>query len=167
MKEKRNSDLEPILYSYFEGKKTVLDLGCGTMQHTREFISGRAVIGVDIWGRYRKPVEEAGAHFVKGSVLAYYRDSRWFDLVLMLDCLEHLEEVEAREMLHYWSNLDWTSPLVIYTTDGYEEQGPNDLLGNGMNPYQAHRCGFAAEELQDYGFTVHRVHEGLLATLNA
>lgn len=165
------------LAEFFTGDvKTVLDLGCGTMQHTRPYIEGRFVVGIDAYPGYCAPCAEAGAsHFfwqnLDGTGAQYPWWSPPWDLVLCLDVLEHMDKGDAEQVLMDFDEMRATGrakQVVLFTTDGFKEQDANDSLGHGMNPYQKHKCGFTKPELEAYGFTVQKWGEskndyGLLA----
>lgn len=156
--------------------KTVLDLGCGTMQHTRPYIEGRFVVGIDAYPGYCAPCAEAGAARFFWQTVEFGLDrypwwSQKWDLVLCLDVLEHMDKDKAEDLLADFDGMRATGHaerIVLFTTDGYQPQDANDSLGHGVNPYQKHKCGFTKPELEAYGFTVQKWGEskndyGLLA----
>lgn len=140
---------------YPEGPiSTVLDVGCGLALKS-QFISADIRVGVDI---HRPYLERIDAKVPYVAVNADVDDlpnlflPKSFDLVLVLDIVEHFEKDDALRLIRNAESLA-RKAVVIETPDGYLPQNI-DILGLGGDHFQTHRCGFTAEEFRGMGYDV-------------
>jgi hypothetical protein len=77
---------------------------------------------------------------------------RSFDLVLVLDLIEHLEKPQALELIRKAEAIARRA-VVLETPKGFLAQDI-DILGMGGDHFQTHRCGFESEELAALGYSV-------------
>ena len=109
----------------FQGTESVLDIGCGTGQHS-EITSGR-YLGVDLDARYiefarrRHPQKE----FVCMDVSQLQLEGDLFDVALMVDVIHHLSDEQARRLLADLGRL--TSKRVFFFEPVV--QSPKNLVG--------------------------------------
>ena len=136
----------------------VLDLGCGIMPATAGRLPCRSHVGVDCFQPYidligppaicaRLP--EAVEQFSAGS----------FDVVLLLDVIEHLDKHDARNVIvaaEYIARRE----VILFTPDGFVPQHGWAAWGMADNPDQAHRCGFTFDELTGMGYACTRHPNG-------
>jgi len=154
---------------------TVLDLGCGIMQATldtcpaypRTRLRCSYIVGVDIYRGYLHVLKH------KNRILVLRADLRnplpfqdkTFDVVLLLDTLEHLnypsmlhllaesERVATRKVI-VLTPVNFNLNYIHATTDVYP------YCGLGVNPYQQHRCLVTSECLESHGFKVRFIRPG-------
>ena len=83
----------------FQGTESVLDIGCGTGQHS-EITTGR-YLGVDLDARYIEFAKKRhpGKEFLCRDVSQLQLDGEPFDVALMVDIIHHLSDEQARKLL--------------------------------------------------------------------
>lgn len=140
---------------YPEGHvSTVLDIGCGLALKS-QFISADIRVGLDIWRPYLEKID-ATVPYVTIHADAIRIDSlflpRSFDLVLLLDIVEHMDKPQAFELMDKAEAVARRA-VVIETPKGFLPQDI-DILGLGGDHYQTHRSGFETEELAARGYDV-------------
>lgn len=145
----------PSLTNYVKkelaGCGTVLDLGCGNGSNSP--LQGMALtcaLGVEIYQPYLEECRRKKIHsdYIQADIRGIeFKDSS-FDVVLMLDVLEHLTREEGRQLIG--KCLIWARRKVIIST-------PNGYLwqdGYDHNPFQEHKSGWSVEDLRNLGFIV-------------
>jgi SAM-dependent methyltransferase len=140
---------------YPEGHITsVLDVGCGLALKS-QFIAADIRVGVDIWRPYLERID-ATVPFVTVNADAMRIDElflpRSFDLVLVLDLIEHLDKRQALELISKAETIALQA-VVLETPKGFLPQDI-DILGLGGDRFQTHRCGFESDELRGLGYVV-------------
>jgi SAM-dependent methyltransferase len=140
---------------YPEGHiSTVLDVGCGLALKS-QFIAADIRVGLDIWRPYLARID-ATVPYVALQADAMAIDSlflpRSFDLVLLLDVVEHLEKPEALRLMAKAEAIARRA-VVVETPRGFLPQNL-DILGLGGDALQTHRCGFEPEEFCALGYAV-------------
>jgi SAM-dependent methyltransferase len=140
---------------YPEGRiVSVLDVGCGLALKS-QFIAADIRVGVDIWRPYLEKID-APVPYVTVNADAMRIDElflpRSFDLVLVLDLIEHLEKPQALELIRKAEAIARRA-VVLETPKGFLAQDI-DILGMGGDHFQTHRCGFESEELAALGYSV-------------
>ena len=127
----------------------ILDVGCSDGRGSR-VLSDRGAAGVDVHrptltaakdGGRRSPVAQADIRQLP------FR-SRSFDVVASLDVIEHFDKADARAVIIELERVAKRA-VVLMTPRGFVPQPPTD-----DEPWQQHRCGFAAEELRALGYRV-------------
>lgn len=133
---------------------SVLDVGCGLSFKT-QYIKADIRVGVDAYRPYLEKID-ATVPYVCINADAQQIDSLFlhksFDIVALLDIVEHLEKSDALELIEKAGELARRA-VVIETPLGFLPQNM-DILGLGGDHYQTHRCGFEAEELEAMGYEI-------------
>jgi SAM-dependent methyltransferase len=144
----------------------VLDLGCGYGKYTvlvREYMDiakfrikredwQTSIVGVEAFEAYRNPVWDACDEVLIEDFTKHYEAYRGFDLVLMIDSLEHVEKSLGEKILNtLLTNNKW---VIVSCPDGDYPQG----AVNG-NEYETHRAVWTKEDLSIRGG--HILHHGI------
>lgn len=133
---------------------SVLDIGCGLALKS-QFIAAEIRIGLDLWRPYLERID-ATVPYVTLNADAMRIDElflpRSFDLVLLLDVVEHLEKPEALQLIAKAETVA-RQAVVVETPQGFLPQDI-DILGLGGDHLQTHRSGWEAEEFQALGYDV-------------
>lgn len=133
---------------------TVLDVGCG-LSLKSQFIEADIRVGVDAHRPYLEKID-AKVPYVCISADALHLERlflpRSFDLVLLLDIVEHLDKPDALELIRQ-AEIVARRAVVIETPKGFLPQNI-DILGLGGDHLQTHRCGFESDELAASGYDV-------------
>lgn len=128
---------------------TVLDIGCGLVQPG---IFGRRHLGVD---GFRPALQTIATkiptiHGTAPGILEKFVD-RSFDVVLLLDVLEHLHKISAMKTVTEAERIA-RKYVVICTPRGFIPQEGFADGGLPENPLQKHVCGFEETELRELGY---------------
>lgn len=109
----------------FQGTESVLDIGCGTGQHS-EITTGR-YLGVDLDARYIEFAKKRhpGKEFLCMDVSQLQLDGEPFDVALMVDIIHHLSDEQARKLLADLARL--TAKRVYFFEP--VTQSPGNLVG--------------------------------------
>ena len=142
--------------------RTVLDLGVGFGLYgvlCRQIIDGQngrcrdnswqgRIYGVEAWSQYDNPAWRCYSSVRLGRING---DAMDFDLVLMIDVLEHFSAEEGREMLR--AIVKRNKHVIVSVPNGRMDQGVT--FGN---PFEEHRHTFnGTEEFEPYNFKlIHR-----------
>lgn len=133
---------------------TVLDVGCG-LSLKSQYIQADMRIGLDVYRPYLEKID-AKVPYICINADAMQIDTLFlpksFDIVTLLDIVEHLEKPDALALIEKAGQLARRA-VVIETPLGFLPQNM-DILGLGGDHFQTHRCGFEAEELQALGYDV-------------
>jgi Methyltransferase domain len=135
---------------------TILDVACG-LSLKSQYLEADIRVGVDI---YRPYLAKIDAKVPFTTVVADVRKldevfiERSFDLVLMLDIIEHIEKDESLALLKTAERLAKVA-VNIETPEGYVPQNI-DIWGHGGDEFQTHRCGWEKAELEALGYQVLR-----------
>lgn len=140
---------------YPTGKvKTVLDVGCG-LSLKSQYIDAQVRVGIDIYRPYLERIE-AQVPYAVINADAIELDrlflSRSFDLVLLLDIVEHLEKGAALRLMDMAEEIARVA-VIVETPKGYIPQNI-DIWGHGGDTYQTHRCSWEPEEFAARGYQV-------------
>lgn len=143
--------------------RSVLDLGIGFGLYgaiCREYLDGMhgrcrpdqwetTIIGVEAHGAYHNPAWE----LYDGVTVAPFADSySGFDLVLMIDSLEHLEPEAGRKFLA--SLVAHNKHVIVSVPNGLMEQGA--AFGN---EFERHRTTFNGSEFAPYQHSI--IHKSI------
>ncbi|CAM9476400.1 unnamed protein product [Phaeothamnion confervicola] len=133
---------------------SVLDVGCG-LSLKSQYIQADIRIGLDVYRPYLEKID-AKVPYICINADAMQIDTLFlpksFDIVTLLDIVEHLEKPDALALIEKASTLARRA-VVIETPLGFLPQNM-DILGLGGDHFQTHRCGFEAEELEELGYKV-------------
>lgn len=132
----------------------ILDLACGISLRSQYFDADIRV-GVDIYKKYLENIElERNVPYVLLHADILKIDELFlpksFDLVLLLDIVEHLEKERSLELIKKAENIA-KKAVIIETPNGYIPQDI-DILGYGGHEFQTHRCGWEPEEFHKMGY---------------
>ena len=140
---------------YPTGKiKTVLDVACG-LSLKSQYIDASVRVGLDI---YRPFLEKINSKVGYIPINADCMDldklflSNSFDLVLLLDIVEHLKKEKALKLINMAESIAKVA-VIIETPNGYIPQNI-DIWGQGGDDYQTHRSSWAPEEFSIRGYNV-------------
>ncbi len=133
---------------------SVLDVGCGLALKS-QYIAADIRVGLDLWRPYLERID-AVVPYVTIQADAMQIDAlflpRSFDLVLLLDIVEHLDKPEALALIAKAEAIARRA-VVIETPRGFLAQD-RDILGLGGDALQTHRCGFEPHEFAERGYDV-------------
>jgi hypothetical protein len=133
---------------------SVLDIGCG-LSLKSQYIDANVRVGVDI---YRPYLEKIDAQVPYAVVNADALDieklflPKSFDLVLILDLVEHLEKETSVRLIQMAEEIARVA-VIIETPLGYIPQNI-DIWGWGGHEYQTHRSGWEVEDFTSRGYQV-------------
>ena len=153
-----------------EETDTVLDLGCGIMQCTLDFVPTypktrlrcKELLGVDIYQPYLDYLNTLGVDTLKWDLINLplpFEDNS-FDIVLLNDILEHLPDIEDVDRLIAESfriarmKVFYITPNYFFANiDGTHNPYPYDKF-EGDNEYQKHHLFLDKKYLKEKGFMV-------------
>ena len=155
--------LGELVCDLVDPEESILDLGCGILYPFApegETHGGRRIgprhFCVDPFRPYLDRIKGSGPvmQAVLPQVLKLFVDRSW-DVVLLLDVVEHMKKEEALSVLAGARTIA-RRLVIIFTTDGFREGGKLDQWGFSPNNYQTHRCGLKEEDLTHLGYEVSR-----------
>jgi hypothetical protein len=135
---------------------SILDVACG-LSLKSQYLKADVRVGVDIYRPYLAKIDAkvpftTVVHDVRRLDEVFLEKS--FDLVLMLDIIEHLEKDESLALLETAARLAKVA-VIIETPEGFVPQNI-DIWGHGGDEWQTHRCGWEKAELEAMGYQVIR-----------
>lgn len=136
----------------FDKINTVLDVACGLSLKSR-YLEPCYILGIDVHEPYLRAIDYDKPYGVikydvRNISNIILHDS--FEVVYLLDIIEHLTELESISLIHCCKNI-CTKAVVIETPLGYIPQDL-DIQGFGAHSLQTHRCGWNIEDLEPLGF---------------
>lgn len=143
----------------------VLDLGLGNgiygalVLNYSKILIGRIpwIVGVEAWGGYEGPLWECYDEIHRNRLQDFITD-RKFELIIMMDVIEHLKLKEGRgQLIRYKSMLATGGVLLVSTPAVFCPQGAYE-----GNPYEEHKCLWKPKHFREMGFTAARDPEGSL-----
>ena len=137
-----------------EKVRTVLDVACGLSLKSK-YIDCDLRLGVDIHVPYLERIESDVPYAVIVGDATKLRETflaKSFDVVLLLDIIEHVEKSQSHQLLRDAEEIARVA-VVIETPNGFLPQNV-DILGCGGDHWQTHRCGWTAPELKALGYHV-------------
>ncbi len=133
---------------------SVLDVACGLSLKSK-FIPAQIRVGVDIYDKYFDHIESDVPYVVIRHDVRKLNEifvPKSFDLVIVLDVIEHLEKQESLDMIVECEKIA-RKAVMLETPKGYISQNL-DILGHGGHEWQTHRSGWEVGELEKLGYTV-------------
>ena len=114
------------------------------------------ILGVEIYPGYRNPAWSLYTRVIERDFLSV--DHKAYDLVMMIDSLEHLTPGVGRPFLERMVTRN--DAVIISVPNGHMDQG--ETFGN---PYEAHRWTFTdLEEFEAYNYKV--LHRGVCTVVS-
>lgn len=134
------------------GCESVLDVGCGSnspLKHLRKMIYSE---GIDI---YKPVIDKAKINKIHkkyvtgdiGNLVKYYKPKS-FDAVVAVDVVEHLGKTDSLQLIKNMESIA-RKRVIILTPNGFYHQGHFE-----NNPYQVHRSGWSAQDLEKLRYKV-------------
>lgn len=136
----------------------VLDLGCGIMPATGGRLAVKKHVGLDSFQPY---LDRIGPPTINGRLPGALEGmaDKSFDVVMLLDVIEHLEKSEALAAITGAERLA-RRMVILFTPEGFVPQHGYEAWGMADNADQAHRCGFGFDELSGMGYECRRLANG-------
>ena len=136
----------------------VLDVACGLSLKSKFVTCTGPRVGMDLHRPYLEAAREQNPYVswipVVGDATKLGETflPNTFDLVLLLDIVEHVEKEQALAMIAQAEEIARVA-VVIETPKGFLPQDL-DILGFDAHHLQTHRCGFEPDELEALGYQV-------------
>lgn len=134
--------------------RTLLDVGCGQGRGLESVLAGRQLssVGGDLWLPDLLKAKRKALHrlVLQMNAVALPFADRSFDVVMVLDVLEHLPKSHGWQAIREAERVA-TRQVIVTVPNDFHEQDEKYLDGN---PYQVHRSGWTPAELRERGFSV-------------
>ena len=153
-----NSAFGRLLKREMRRGMSILDLGCGIRPFAGISFPNPS-LHVDVFAPYLEAAAKMHFPTLKLDIsksLGNYFIPRSYDIVLLLDVVEHLEKDSAMSLIAEAKHIS-REKVIIYTPDGFLPQ-EGDAWGLGGSEYQKHRSGFTKGELAGLGFKCETIH---------
>lgn len=134
--------------------RTVLDVGCG-LSLKSQYIDAEFRVGIDIYFPYLKKIGSKVPYVAVNADALQIGNlflPHSFDLVLLLDIIEHLQKDDSMRLLSLAEKIARVA-VIIETPKGYIPQNI-DILGFDGHTYQTHRSSWEPEEFIAQGYKV-------------
>jgi SAM-dependent methyltransferase len=133
--------------------ESVLDVACG-LSLKSQYVTANIRVGVDIYRPYLEKIETDVPYVaINANALdietLFLPDS--FDLVIVLDVVEHLEKDDALRLLDMAEAIARRA-VVVETPLGFIPQNL-DIWGHGGHEWQTHRSGWETADFLQRGYT--------------
>lgn len=147
-------EVQSIYLPYFEGRKNVLDLGCGRGEFTELLIeNGIGVTGVDSYFPYVQLMKELGLPVAYDDAIGYLKNQNKVDGIFMGQVVEHMPVEKVIEICHLayeklgegdYLIMETPNPasLAIYTHAFYLDPSHNKPVHPFLLKYIAEKAGF-------------------------
>jgi SAM-dependent methyltransferase len=130
----------------------ILDIGCGRYSALSQLIKTQNfyAVGLDIFEPHVRASNHRGTYqgVICADVRALPIKDKQFDLIVLLEVLEHLDKEDGQKAL---SELERVSREAILLTTPLRKCPHHDYYGN---PYEEHRYVWSMEELNASGFVI-------------
>jgi SAM-dependent methyltransferase len=132
--------------------ESILDIGCGKGEPMK-FVNRRKryfSVGIDAFGPYLEKCKKAGYHsdFILGDIRKLPFRKKSFDVVLIMEVLEHLDRPDGIALLQCAQDLA-RKQVIITTPLGKYEQNSYD-----SNPHQEHKYIWSSREIKKLGYKI-------------
>lgn len=145
----------PVLVQSAIGQaQSVLDIGCGIGEYLQYTRSGQRVVAIEPHIPYLQKANARApwAEFHNTDALTYLRNaSEQFDLVLLIDVVEHLDEPEARQLVREAIAHAKGAVLSLIPIGTHEQH--DDAWNMGGEFWQTHRSTWNEVNVRGLGFT--------------
>lgn len=133
--------------------KTVLDVGCGTGSPIKTFSKNFYSVGVDLFKPAILESKNKSIHddYIIADITNLCFRPNFFDAVLALDVIEHLEKVKGLRLIKTMEKIA-NKKVVIITPNGFVSQG-----ARAKNVFQVHLSGWTVSELKRLRYKVHGI----------
>lgn len=151
--------LGPIIKERVHDQDMVLDIGCGTLNATDGPI-GRIHMGVDCYEPYLDSLKDqiptlcGKLPYVLNGILP-----RSWDVVILLDVIEHLSKAEGVATLKRAEAIA-RKRVAVFTPDGFVENHPIPEDPHGANPAQEHITGWKPSFFENRGYEIRLLRNG-------
>lgn len=135
---------------------SILDVACG-LSFKSQYMEADVRVGVDIYRPYLEKIEAKVPHSVVCADVMRLDElflPKSFDIVLLLDIVEHLEKDQSLRLIQMAEKVA-RKGVIIETPEGFIPQDI-DIWGHGGDEFQTHRCGWEKKELEDMGYHIVR-----------
>lgn len=137
---------------------SVVELGCGNGNNLRQCKQALVKVGVEVVADY--PVRnEDDIIFEIGDALEWAKryDKEAFELVLLIDVLEHFEKEKGKELLQQAQRI-CHDKILLWMPEGDCPQNQEVYVSDGYpyQPSQDHVAQWTKEELEEFDFDVAR-----------
>ena len=151
--------VQTIYLPYYEGKKNVLDLGCGRGEFTEMLVEQNVgVTGVDTYAPYVEYMKTLGLPVVHDDAVNYLREQEHVDGIFVGQVVEHISVGQimglcqlAYEKLEEGCYLIMETPnptsLAIYTESFYMDPSHQKPVHPQTLKYIAEKAGFSSVEI--------------------
>lgn len=139
----------PGLDAHIGKPETVIDVGAGIRPAT--WANAKRHICIEPCHLYGLVLRDHGYEVIEARAADGLRKCSG-DLVLMLDCIEHMERDEATEALI--AAYEAAPRIIVYTPNGFLDQ-TEDVWGLAQHEWQRHRSGWTPDD-----FTGWKIIEG-------
>jgi len=131
---------------------TVLDLGCGNLSTTGRL--GACHLATDAFTPYLDAIKDSGPtmEFEIPFGLGFFRDDS-FDIVLLLDVMEHCQECYHRSILFEAERIA-RKAVIVFSPEGMMKQEAFDCWGLGYNELQSHVSAVYASDFSKRGYEI-------------
>ena len=152
-------EVQKIYLPYFEGKKNVLDLGCGRGEFTELLVdNGIGVTGIDMYMPYVEFMKMRGLPAVYGDALEYLKSRDSVDGIFMGQVVEHMPIETVIEILNVayekltpgsYIIMETPNPmsLAVFTNSFYMDPSHNKPVHPLTLQYLAQKAGFTEANL--------------------
>lgn len=131
---------------------SVLDVGCGVDSPLGKLKKTFYSEGIDIYKPSINKSKKKKIHdkYVLGDILKVDKlyKPKSFDVVIALDVIEHLEKVDALNLIKKMEKIAGKK-VIILTPNGFHHQDHLD-----GNPHQEHKSGWRIQDLKRRGYNV-------------
>jgi 2-polyprenyl-3-methyl-5-hydroxy-6-metoxy-1,4-benzoquinol methylase len=139
---------------------TVLDICCG-IGNVSHSLDVKRLVGIDIYQKYldKYKIRKPSVELICGDAISVCKqfENDTFDVVLLVDAVEHLTKPDALELLRESERI-CKRTIFVFTPESKSEinvNKPHDAWGiSGGDEYQLHKCGFKREDFIKLGYDI-------------
>jgi SAM-dependent methyltransferase len=146
--------LEPRLRSLTGRSRSVLDVGCGTMERLSA-VPAQIRVGVDAHRPYltHRVADDLAVpvNYDARRMMEIFLPAS-FDLVMLIDVIEHFQKDEALEILDAVERIA-RSRVIVFTPRGEFPQAGFDAYGLGGEEFQEHRSSWEPADFEARGYS--------------